>query len=215
MRRVITRLLGAGANPNTALPDGETVLMTAARTGEVDAVRVLLDRGADIRRKHPAKGQTALMWAAAENNAGVVKLLVERGADVKERSKSARSRRICSPFAAGTSSAATALLDAGVNVNETLPDGTRALVLAVINAHYELASVLLDRGANPERRRSGMDGAAPDCLVAPAQRRVQPARPGGDRWCRQPGRSFASWWRRAPTSTPDRRRSRATAIATC
>ena len=60
--------------------------MTAARTGAVDAVRALLDRGADVRRKHPAKGQTALMWAAAENNAGVVKLLVERGADVKERS---------------------------------------------------------------------------------------------------------------------------------
>ena len=49
----------------------------------------------------------------------------------------------------GQIEAAKALLDAAVPVEESLPDGTSALVLAVINAHYELAAVLLDRGANP------------------------------------------------------------------
>jgi ankyrin repeat protein len=152
---IVTRLLSAGADPNTALPDGETVLMTAARAGNVDAVRALLDRGADVRRKEPAKGQTALMWAAADNNAGVVTLLVERGADVKERSKSGSFTPYLFAVRGGHLDATRALLDAGVDVNESLPDGTSALVLAVINAHYELASVLLDRGANPNAEGQG------------------------------------------------------------
>ena len=152
---VITRLLDAGADPNTALPDGETTLMTAARTGNADAVRVLLDRGADLKRQEPAKGQTALMWAAAENNARVVKLLIARGADVKERSKGGAFTPYLFAVRGGHVDAATTLLDGGVDVNEALPDGTSALVLATINAHYELASVLLDRGANPNADGQG------------------------------------------------------------
>ncbi len=36
-----------------------------------------------------------------------------------------------------------------------LPDGTSALVLAVINAHYELAALLLDKGADPNADAQG------------------------------------------------------------
>ena len=72
---IVERLLNAGADPNTALPDGETALMTAARTGNVDAVKALLARGANVTRARTAQGQTALMWAAAENNAAALTLL--------------------------------------------------------------------------------------------------------------------------------------------
>ena len=33
--------------------------------------------------------------------------------------------------------------------NLTDPDGTTALVVAIINAHYDLAAVLLEKGADP------------------------------------------------------------------
>ena len=36
-----------------------------------------------------------------------------------------------------------------------MPDGTSALVLAIINAHYELAAVLVDRGADPNADAQG------------------------------------------------------------
>ena len=45
---MVQRLLRAGANPNTSLPNGETVIMIAARTGKVDPVVALLAHGANV-----------------------------------------------------------------------------------------------------------------------------------------------------------------------
>ena len=73
--------------PNVALPEGETILMTAARTGQPEVVKLLLDAGADLNAREHWFGETALMWAAAENHAEAVRVLVEAGADVNARSK--------------------------------------------------------------------------------------------------------------------------------
>ena len=78
---MIARLLDAGEDPNAVLTaEGETVLMLTSYTGNADAVKLLLDRGADPNTQQ-FRGQTALMWAAAEGHADVVKLLLARGAD--------------------------------------------------------------------------------------------------------------------------------------
>lgn len=61
-------LLDAGADPNAVLPEGETVLMTAARTGASDTVKLLLDHDADLAAREHWFGETALMWAAAEDH---------------------------------------------------------------------------------------------------------------------------------------------------
>ena len=45
--------------------------------------------------------------------------------------------------------AAKTLLDHGANVEDQAPDGTTALNMAIVNAYYDLASVLLDYKANP------------------------------------------------------------------
>jgi len=163
---MIEILLDAGANPNTTQPGGETALMTAARTGVVAAVRVLLGRGADPNASEAAKGQTALMWAAAENNADVVHALAEAGADVHARSNTTLDLTPNEPgdkgftallFAAraGQIDAARTLLEAGGNVDDTLVDGTSALVLAVMSAHYDMGVFLLERGANPDAAQQG------------------------------------------------------------
>jgi ankyrin repeat protein len=157
-------LLEAGADANAANADGETALMAAARSGRAPAVRALLDRGARVDVKEGWRGQTPLMWAAAEGHAAVIQLLVERGADLKARSSGGFTPLL---FAAreGRLASVDALLRAGADVNEALParrgraggagsapaqpeTGLTALLLASENAHYELAAMLLDRGAD-------------------------------------------------------------------
>lgn len=167
---MIERLLAAGADANSASPAGETALMTAARTGKPDAIRVLLAYGADVNAREAANGQTALMWAAARNNAAAIDVLIEAGSDVNAHSLGNRS----TPAAAGRAraggtagprppatfsalfyaargghiDATRALLKGGANVNDVLSDGNTPLMTALLNAHWELASVLLDHGAD-------------------------------------------------------------------
>lgn len=161
---MIEALLDAGADANATLPGGETALMTASRTGNVDAVKVLLKRGADVHAKENHRGQTALMWAAADGHVGAVETLIAAGADPKERLNSGYTPFL---FAVreGQIPVAKALVKAGVSVNEIVEaaamksklasgagfpkPATSALILAVLNGHFEMASFLLDQGADP------------------------------------------------------------------
>jgi len=161
---MVKLLLASGANPNAVLPEGETVLMTAARTGVPEVVGILLEAGADVHAKESLYGETALHWAAAENHAGTVATLVSRGAPADVRSAlQAFPRRRSGQSVLSTGSwtplmyaarqnadaAGRALVAAGAKLNETDPDGATALVIAIINAHYEFAAFLLDAGADP------------------------------------------------------------------
>jgi uncharacterized protein len=165
---MIETLLKAGADANAALPGGQTVLMTAARTGNPDAVRQLIAHGATVDAKENNYGETALMWAAAENHPEAAKVLMEHGADVNARSNPLEYSKdrfglegvmtilphghwTALMYAArqGSLAAARALADAHADLNLTDPDGTTALILAIINAHYDTAVMLVDKGADP------------------------------------------------------------------
>jgi ankyrin repeat protein len=142
--------------------------MTAARAGNLDAVKVLLNRGADVNARENYRGQTALMWAAAERHPEVVKVLLEHGADWKIVSgyrdskmpklsaassvtPMARGGLTAFLFAAreGDIESGEAILKAGGDINQVDVDGTTGLVVALMNQHYSFAKFLLDRGANP------------------------------------------------------------------
>jgi len=167
-KSMVDVLLAAGADPNVALPGGETVLMTAARTGRLGAVQSLLAAGAKVDTRETVSGQTALMWAAAEGNVETVDALLAAGAVARIRLDSGFDAFL---FAVreGRIPVTKRLLRAGIPPNNQiqLPDGKRpkngkspragisALILAVTNAHYELAAVLLDAGADPNSADAG------------------------------------------------------------
>ncbi len=84
---ILERLIQAGADPNAPVSKtGDTALMMAARTGKLDATKVLLDHGAQVNAKETWGGTTALMWAVSERHPEVVQLLVEHAADVNAKS---------------------------------------------------------------------------------------------------------------------------------
>ena len=168
---VITRaLIKAGARVNAPGADGETVLMTAARSGNADVVTALLERGADVNATEKWQGQTALMWAAAQNHGAAIKALAAHGADTNLRSKELsfpeyryetngmavfqlpKGGWTALMYAARQNAvdAAAALADVHADLNATTKqEGTTALQIAVINIHYDLANLLLDKGADP------------------------------------------------------------------
>jgi ankyrin repeat protein len=165
---MVEALLKAGADANSFQAEGQTALMTAARAGSVDAVKLLLDHGAEVNAKESWRGQTALMWATAENHPAVVQLLVDHGADVNIVSGVFDFREMkVKPgdvpmhfprggftallFAArgGFTESAKILLDHGADIKAADPDGTSALVLAIINGHFDTAAFLLDHKADP------------------------------------------------------------------
>ncbi len=165
---MVKLLLDAGADANTTLPGGETVLMTASRTGKLEPVQWLIARGANVNASEAQQGQTAIMWAAAEGHTAVVEALIAAKAEWNGRLKSGYTPFL---FAVreGRIGVVKSLLKAGASANEVVEiapsapprpsrmprNGVSALVLAVTNAHYELASVLLDAGANPNAAEAG------------------------------------------------------------
>lgn len=166
---MIDRLLKAGADVNaTVLMNGETPLMIASRVGNPKGVELLLAKGADVNAKENLRSTTAIMWAAEQNHPEVVKLLASRGADVNGQSKvnvwekqyglNARVKEggntggltpLILAAREGALDSVAALLEAGADVNKVAGDESSAMMVAVQNGHYKLATLLLEKGTNP------------------------------------------------------------------
>ena len=174
-------LLKAGAAIKTAeatLPDRQTLLMRAARTGHVEALKALLAAGDDVNARETRTGTTAAIWAATYNRGNAVRALAEAGADLNVTSTVTayphtqngvlltgpeegvsyvgqtvlpRGGWTAAMFAAreGAADAIRALGDTHANLNALDPEGTSALIIAVINGHYDAMAALLDKGADP------------------------------------------------------------------
>ncbi|MEO5739293.1 MAG: ankyrin repeat domain-containing protein, partial [Vicinamibacterales bacterium] len=101
---------------------GETPLMTCARSGSAEAVRMLLVRGANVNAAEPVQNQTALMWAAAQQHANVVQVLIEANADLRAHTKSGFTA-LHFAARAGDMESTRALVSGGVDVNiKSQPD---------------------------------------------------------------------------------------------
>jgi len=162
-------LLKAGADVRVIIPETGSVLIAAARTGNPEVIQLLLAAGADVNFAEGFSGQTALMWAAAEGHPEALKALIAGGANVRAQ---AHDKKMALFFAVrkGNIESVKALLASGADVNERIepvetpnceickqyPPGTKfseygdsVLVIAILNANYDVADVLLNKGADP------------------------------------------------------------------
>jgi ankyrin repeat protein len=165
---MVDTLLKAGADAKATLPGGQTILMTASHTGNADAVKLLASHGADPNAAESSYGETALMWAAAENHPGAAAMLIEFGANVNTRSKALEYSKdrfglegvttilphgswtpLMYAARQGSTETAKTLISAHADLNVTDPDGTTALVTAILNDHFDTAALLTESGADP------------------------------------------------------------------
>src|SRR5580698_752821 len=167
--RIIKDLLKAGANPDSANPEGQTALMVVARSGNVESAKLLLDAGATVDAREQWGDQTALMWAASESHPEMIKLLLDHHADVNahgairdwQRRVTAEGRPknenhggftpLIYAARIGCIECAKALIRGHADLNLPDPDGETALLLSIINMHFDFASYLIAAGADVNR----------------------------------------------------------------
>jgi uncharacterized protein len=159
-------LLEVGANADSPNPEGQTALMAVARTGNVEAAQVLLNHHATVDVREKWGGQTALMWASARRHPEMMQLLISRGADVNARSidrdyqrhvtAEGRPKSLDSGgftpllYAARENCGACVevLLKNKADIDLPDPDGVSPLLLAIMNANWDVAKQLIVAGAD-------------------------------------------------------------------
>jgi hypothetical protein len=123
--------------------------MMAAARGNVEGMRLLIEKGADVNSKDGA-GENALMAACASKNPRAVQLLIEQGADVKVRSKRSETA-LGFAATAGEQASVEMLVAKGADVNVRNFRGYSPLMFAASSDAMPagIIRLLLDRGADP------------------------------------------------------------------
>lgn len=118
-------MLKSGSHPDATDPlGGATPLMNAAAFGFLEAMKILLDQGADANLKSTS-GATALMWAVTDIEK--VRLLLTQGADPKMAAQRGRTALMLAARHDGGSPVVKLLIAAVADANGA--DATKATAL--------------------------------------------------------------------------------------
>src|SRR5262245_7551376 len=151
---VVQALLAAHADVNARTKGNQTPLMYAANEGHVPVIKMLLAAGADrtARSGAAAPPPVAMRPAAGPGGKPVRDVTASQG---NVNPPAGGFTPLLFAVREGHIEATRALLEAGASVNEALPDGSSAVVLAATNAHFDLALMLVDLGADPNADAQG------------------------------------------------------------
>jgi uncharacterized protein len=175
---VVTPLVDAGADVNAKEHDRlQTPLIFAAANGRVAVVRLLLARGADpnaatkltdlaalSRNGENPDGRNLAVKPETRTRSGPPRVLIpglERQPLFNEQvAWQGGMTPLLYAARQGAIDVARALLDAGVDVNQRKGgDHASALLVATVNGRFDLADLLVSRGANPNL--TGENGVGP------------------------------------------------------
>ncbi|HEY7387463.1 MAG TPA: ankyrin repeat domain-containing protein [Bryobacteraceae bacterium] len=133
------------ADANVADDRGITPLMYAAEIGSIEAMRLLIDRGADVNRQN-ALGSTALMWSVSDP--AKVRLLLDHGAQVNLTARSGRTALIVAAFTNPSAEVVRLLLAKGAKVDVMDQRHVTPLNAATFGNDIETVRLLLEAGAD-------------------------------------------------------------------
>ena len=138
-------LLADRAKVNVRGDRDTTPLIYAAAYGTVDAMKLLLDAGADVNAKN-ALDYTALMWGVTEP--AKAKLLTGRGADVNAKSKTGRTALMIASLQNGSDSVVEMLLAKGADARALDKNGLSFLLAASAGMNTRQVRMAVEKGAD-------------------------------------------------------------------
>jgi ankyrin repeat protein len=133
-----------------------TPLMYAAAYGSLDAMKLLLDAGAEVNAKN-AFDVTALLWCASD--LAKVRLLVDKGANVNARSKQGRTPLLIAAAHDANSETVKLLIEKGADVSARTQGQNTALIEAADANDTETVRLLLAKGSDINAQNSFGDTA--------------------------------------------------------
>jgi uncharacterized protein len=136
-----------------------TSVVDAAMTGNHDAVKTLLQGGADVNTAL-ADGMTALHYAALKNDAEMAKMLLVAGANAKATTRLGGYTPLLLAARTGNAGVMEALIAGGADPNGATVNGTTPLMLAAAAGKDDAVRVLLGKGANVNARESAREETA-------------------------------------------------------
>lgn len=139
---IVGLLLEKGAKVSGPPKASETPLAWAVKQNHTEAVKLLLDSGADPNKA----GYRFLRIAVEHQNLEMVTALLNAGADPNKRMYRPE-RPLMTAALKGYTPILKKLIEGGANVDFQLPDGETALVVAVKKGNLECVDALLNAGA--------------------------------------------------------------------
>ncbi len=141
----LSLMVFAGATPY------ESLVADAAQKGDLEAVRALLQQGADPNAAQP-DGLTGLHWAALNDELGIAEILLYAGATVSPVTRVGGYTPLHLASQSGHGVVARTLLEAGADANAYTTTGVSSLHFAAQADAAEAILVLIEHGAEVDAR---------------------------------------------------------------
>jgi len=146
---LVQTLIDSGANVNGDW-GGQTPLMSAAYSANIDVVQLLLSQGANVHAAHK-NGETPLHYAiraSSGNSIDIVRALLQKGADVNAPDSEGTTPLMKAIMAFNNPELALLLLEHNADATARTKDHVTALMYAAGNNRASLVGPLVSRGAD-------------------------------------------------------------------
>ena len=135
---------------NAKNDDGKNSLIFAAEGGHTDTVKLLIDRGADIKARD-GRGHSALHYAGAGGHTSTIKRLIENHADVNARDGKDRTP-LYYAIVRGHVETAELLIENKADINAKNNEGKTPVMLAAEGGHRDIVKLLIENKADLKAR---------------------------------------------------------------
>lgn len=135
---------------NKCYENGQTMLLyVVTRYTDVEALRMLIDNGADIQTHCTPRFESLFIAAINNPSAAIIETLINNGANVIDRDFEKNTALILAATFNSSANVITTLLDYGLKINDKNKYGYDALMLATYeNGRIPIIQTLLDNEAN-------------------------------------------------------------------